>query len=595
MNKEERKRKNRIAQWAFDTRPILGRFHLWLKDVDVEWLRGDHHSDLNDVISFVDAGMERLLTMGAAVTALGTKLFGRYGEGKGLDKNELNIVKKDADAISAYALSESLWYLTRSIPENHAIMVCLGEGLMPKAGEATEMGANPLLGFGRIYARPRVAKFLDSRVQKLINDKKYKWDNFQREIKNNGITIWGAAIDTLENTSRFAKGSETGPMTVLHLFDQPMAITNQYEGYMGNLILPKEVTEAAEKESLLIDFFTPREKVFYAIQLAYPDIKKENIHVWTLQGKGREPRIGGLWKEWLDLGVHLVDDEWTMPTGEKAFTESGTYAPTYLIGTWTDENKEIHLFISDGYAASAEAFQAASLYPSLNLKASLSIFSSKFKLPYDREPEIMHLDPDAKDFPDKLREIFGESLEEETIQGYKNDILQAKNAGIPLGKRTLTADDFMPEKRWDVMALTGYMLPEPYTGAPGVEQVSDDIYQVCVRLSTPRGDKRTTFKLQLLESFEESRLVFTPLLNRFFSGEKYKERGVKISDSGRIRNELQTLCSVALEYFGTNGIRLFFDRIPNEVIPPESQKILREVLEWYKENHPMWFDWLELK
>jgi hypothetical protein len=364
---------------------------------------------------------------------------------------------------------------------------------------------------------------------------------------------------------------------------------------MGNLILPKEIRLVAEKESLLIDFFTPREKVLKAIQIAYPGIKKQNIHVWTLRGKGREPRIGGLWQEWQSLGVHLVDDDWTLPSGEKAFTESGTYAPTYLVGTWEDENKETHLFIADGYAASAEAFQAASLYPSLDLDASLSIFSSKFKLPHNREPEIMHLDPVADDFSGRLCELFGESLDEKTIHGYKNDILQAKNAGIPLGKRSLTADDFMPEKQWDVMALTGYMLPEPYTGAPGVEEVSENTYQVSVRLATPKGDKLTTFKMRSLKSFEESRLVFKPLLNRFFSGENFKERAVKISDSGRIRNELQTLCSVALEYFGTNGVRLFFDKIPNEVIPSESQAILREVLEWYKQNHPMWFEWLELK
>ena len=33
-------RRNRIAQWAFDTRAILGRFHLWLEDVEMEWIRG---------------------------------------------------------------------------------------------------------------------------------------------------------------------------------------------------------------------------------------------------------------------------------------------------------------------------------------------------------------------------------------------------------------------------------------------------------------------------------------------------------------------------------------------------------------------------
>ena len=177
-------KKSLVAQWAFDTRPILGRFHLWLEDVKVDWLRGEPetNSDVNGLISFVDERTERLLIMTAAVTALGTKLFGRYGEGKDLDKKGLNQVKKDADAISAYAMSESLWYLSRSIPENHAIMVCLGEGLMPKAGETKEMGANPLLGFGRIYARPQVAKFLDKCVQKLINNEDYVWENFRHDI-----------------------------------------------------------------------------------------------------------------------------------------------------------------------------------------------------------------------------------------------------------------------------------------------------------------------------------------------------------------------------------------------------------------------------
>ncbi len=29
-------KRNQVAQWAFDTSPILGRFHLWLEDVEVE-------------------------------------------------------------------------------------------------------------------------------------------------------------------------------------------------------------------------------------------------------------------------------------------------------------------------------------------------------------------------------------------------------------------------------------------------------------------------------------------------------------------------------------------------------------------------------
>ena len=154
MNETLQDKRDIRAQWSFDTRAILGRFHLWLEDVDVEWMRGRPAKEFTYQLSFVDGRIERLLAMTAAVTALGTRLFGRFGAGATLDKAGLNQVKKDADAISAYAMSESLWYLTRMLPENHAIMVCLGEGLMPKAGETPEMGANPQLGFGRVYARP---------------------------------------------------------------------------------------------------------------------------------------------------------------------------------------------------------------------------------------------------------------------------------------------------------------------------------------------------------------------------------------------------------------------------------------------------------
>lgn len=144
-------RKNNIAQWAFNTSPILGRFHLWLEDVEERWPAGEPPEGF----SFVGDALEDAFIMTVAVTALGTRLFGRFGEGKGLDKAGINAVKKDADAVSAYAMSEALWYLTRRLPENHAVMVSLGEGLMPKAGETPEMGSNPLLGFGRVYARPR--------------------------------------------------------------------------------------------------------------------------------------------------------------------------------------------------------------------------------------------------------------------------------------------------------------------------------------------------------------------------------------------------------------------------------------------------------
>jgi hypothetical protein len=97
-------------------------------------------------------------------------------------------------------------------------------------------------------------------------------DAFYRDIKAKGITVWGAAIDTLENTSRFAKGGVEGPMTVLHLFNQPVRIARPYEGYIGTLFLPREVEQAATRQSILLNFRTPRSLVLKAIELAYPGI-----------------------------------------------------------------------------------------------------------------------------------------------------------------------------------------------------------------------------------------------------------------------------------------------------------------------------------
>jgi len=587
-------KRNLIAQWVFDTRPVLGRFHLWLEDVEVEWLDDNGHIEFQNEITFAGGAMERMFIMTAGVSALGTRLFGRYGEGKGLDKKANNSVKKDADAVSAYLMSESLWYLSRQLPENHAIMVCLGEGLMPKGGETPDMGSNPLLGFGRIYARPQVAILLDRLVQRLINNPEYTWADFMERMQKEGITIWGAAIDTLENTTRFAKGAETGPMTVLHVFDQPLSVTRPYEGYMGTLLMPKAVAETAANASLLVNYHTPRSKVMEAIQMTYPGIKPQNVHVWTLAGSTRGARLGSLWTQWEEAGAHLAEHGWTLPSGHALFNDSGTYAPTYSVGTWYDDNGEQHLFLVDGYSATAEAMQAASLAPILDLDVSLALFSSKFDLPWNKEARIMHLDAETADFEKQLTEVAGESLSQEKCDLYRQCIRDARDAGIHVENSTLRADDFLPNKKWDVMALVGYMLDDPYTGAPGVEQIDGDTYRVTVRLSTPLGTKQVKLTMRFMENEKERPLVCNPLLIRFFHGEDYRRRAVKISDSGRIRNELQTLCSEAMEHFGANGMRVHFDQISKDVISLENQVMLREILIWYKEHHPLWFNWLEI-
>src|SRR5690349_17561669 len=361
-------KRNLIAQWAFDTRPVLLRFHLWLEDVEVERAQPDPVS----AFAFTPRGIARCLAVTSAATALGTKLFGGYGEGAGKDKNTYNQVKKAADAISAYVMSEGLWHLTRTLPENHAIMVSLGEGLMPKAGETPEMGANPLLGFGRVYARPEVARIVDRRVRRLLNEPGHTFEQFYGWLQDRGITLWGAAVDTLENTSRFAEGKTTGPMAVFHLFDSPLCVSRPYESYTGCMTIPKRVSEAAERASVLLDYRSPRKLVTEAIEGAYPGIQREHIHVWTLRGKSRVGRLGRLWEEWKALGVHLVEDGWKAPSGLEVFTDSGTYAPTFLVGSWKDDAGATHVFLCDGYAATAEAMQAASLSEVLDVDATRS-------------------------------------------------------------------------------------------------------------------------------------------------------------------------------------------------------------------------------
>jgi hypothetical protein len=583
-------KRNLVAQWAFDTRPVLLRFHIWLDDVQVDRSQADPVS----AHTFTPRGIARNLAVTAAATALGTKLYGGFGDGAGKDKFAYNQAKKGADAISAYVMSEGLWHLTRTLPENHAIMVSLGEGLMPKAGETPEMGANPLLGFGRVYARPEVARMVDRRVRRLLNEPGHTFEQFHGWLKGRGITIWGAAVDTLENTSRFAEGKATGPMVVFHLFNSPLTVSRPYESYTGCITVPRQVAKAATEHAVLLDYRTPRGKVMEVIQKAYPGIRPGHVHVWTLGGKSRQKRLGKLWEEWRSAGAHLVEDGWKAPSGIEIFTDSGTYAPTFLVGSWKDASGAPHVFLCDGYAASAEAMQAASLDEVLEVESSMAVFSPIFDLPCDQEARIMQLDPAADDFADRIRSIVGaRGARPEEIEAYAEAIHDARACNVPMGKPVLRADEFLPEKNWGVLAAIGYICDDPYTGTQGVTKVSDGVYKVTTRLATRNASSYITFTFRLMESVEEQRHVFSPLLVRFLSGVDHTRRAVKISDSGRIRNELQTMFSQALDHDGDN-IKVHFDRVDEKVLPRDKQEAIRRVLEWYKANHPEWFKWLEV-
>ena len=57
-------KRDHIAQWAFDTRPVLPRFHLWLEDVEVERSQAEPVSSF----AFTPRGIARCLAMTSAAT-----------------------------------------------------------------------------------------------------------------------------------------------------------------------------------------------------------------------------------------------------------------------------------------------------------------------------------------------------------------------------------------------------------------------------------------------------------------------------------------------------------------------------------------------
>jgi hypothetical protein len=204
----------------------------------------------------------------------------------------------------------------------------------------------------------------------------------------------------------------------------------------------------------------------------------------------------------------------------------------------------------------------------------------------------MALDGNDPNFASKMAAVLDREVSPDEVLQYLDAIAEARDSNFPMMGQVIHADDFFPEKNWRVLATSGYMSLDPYTGTEGVTRIEDDLYKVTSRLATRKASIRCTFTFRLVEGLEQSRLIFSPLLNRFMDGTDWTRRPVKVSDSGRIRNELQTLIAPALEYEG-NRIKVHFDRIDDKVLASERKLTIRRVLEWYRTNHPVWFDWIE--
>lgn len=67
---------------------------MWLDNIEIEWIKGENVQEFTRNISFLNGSIERLFALTGAVTSLGTKIFGDFGKGIGLDKNGLNEAKK---------------------------------------------------------------------------------------------------------------------------------------------------------------------------------------------------------------------------------------------------------------------------------------------------------------------------------------------------------------------------------------------------------------------------------------------------------------------------------------------------------------------
>jgi hypothetical protein len=232
----------------------------------------------------------------------------------------------------------------------------------------------------------------------------------------------------------------------------------------------------------------------------------------------------------------LVDDGWRFaPNTDGVFVDSGTYAPVHRVGVFETKG-ESHLFLTDGYASSAEAIQAASLDQDREQRTFLCPFTPEFSESFDKECRIMQLKSnyDFTVLRSKLGEILGRPVSEAEAQKYDEMLRAADRANMPRGRLTVTIDDFLPTKNWQCLAISATILDDPYSGMPGIREDGNRSYRVCVRLVGGGLDRKVTLTLGLGLPNGESRKAFSPLLDRLYASEPYEMRAIKSSDVGRI-------------------------------------------------------------
>jgi hypothetical protein len=170
---------------------------------------------------------------------------------------------------------------------------------------------------------------------------------------------------------------------------------------------------------------------------------------------------------------------------------------------------------------------------------------------------------------------------------HRDLVEQALRANIPLGRRTLTIEDFLPLKDWRCLALSAAIEDDPYSTMRGVARLAENRFRVAVRIATNGGNVRI---VKLTLSFElslaETRRAFLPLLDRFWEGEKFEERAVKSSDIGRMMNELRTWSWNSVIDLPDGNVLVNLSRVDEAVIPRAKKQMILDVLRRYKAEYP---------
>ena len=413
---------------------------------------------------------------------------------------------------------------------------------------------------------------------------------FYAGLRARGITIWGAAVDTLENTSRFAEGKATGPdggLPPLRLAAHRLAPVRVVHG------LPHRAAargRGRRARSLLLDYRDAAREVTRGDRSDLPRHQREQHP--RLDAAAARAAPGGsasCGRSGRRSACTSSRTAGRRPSGLRGLHRLG-HLRADVPGRELEgrRRRDTHVFLCDGYAATAEAMQAASLVRGARRRRiDGALLAAASSCPCERRgpahaarPRRARLRAAARERVRRAgrRRGAGRSSYAEAIR--EADGLQR----AARASRVLRADDFLPEKNWRRARVRPATCATTRTPArAGVDAASPtSVYRVTTRLATREASSPHHVHVPAAWSRSSRRATSSARCSSASCRAWTTRRApVKISDSGRIRNELQTMFSQALEHDG-DRIRVHFDRIDEKVMPKESQRAIRDVLEWYK-------------